>query len=77
MNDNIFLDKKQPVLLTQKQVAAYLNTTVDTLNVMRHKGTNPIPFLRWGRAIRYRKEDLDQWVQNNMQNQITTEATNA
>ena len=77
MNDNIFLDKIQPVLLTQKQVAAFLNTSVATLNVMRHKGKNKIPFLRWGRSIRYRREDLEQWVQNNMQNQITTEATNA
>lgn len=62
MNGNIFLTTTQPILLTQKQAANFLGTTVGTLNVWRHLGKNPIPFVRWGRSIRYRKEDLDAWV---------------
>ena len=50
------------VLLTQKEAAEYLGTTVGTLNGWRHYGKNTIPFVRWGRSIRYRKEDLDAWI---------------
>lgn len=63
MNDNIFLTTTQPVLMNQKQAAAYLGTTVGSLNVSRHLGKNTIPFVRWGRSIRYRKADLDEWIE--------------
>ena len=55
-----------PVLLTQKQVADYLGTTVGSLNTWRAQGKNPIPFIRWGNRIRYRMCDLDQWIAENM-----------
>ena len=78
MNDNIFLNKTQPVLMNQKQAAAYLGTTVGTLNVLRQKGKCSFPFLRWGRSIRYRKEDLDQWIQDNLINKTNSQSqTNA
>lgn len=50
-------------LLTQKEAADYLGTTVGTLNTWRHYGKDKIPFVRWGTRIRYRKEDLDTWIQ--------------
>lgn len=62
MSDNIFLTATRPMLMTQKQAAEFLGTTVGTLNVWRHCGKNTIPFVRWGRQIRYRKEDLDAWI---------------
>ena len=51
------------ILLTQQEAAAYLGTTVGTLNVWRHFGKNTIPFVRLGRSIRYRKSDLDEWIE--------------
>jgi hypothetical protein len=40
--------------------AAYLNLAPSTLNKARVFGTGPA-FFRLGRAIRYRREDLDKW----------------
>ena len=50
------------VLMTQKEAAEYLNTTVGTLNSWRHYGKNTIPCIHWGKRIRYKKEDLDAWI---------------
>ena len=50
------------ILMTQKEAATYLGTTVGTLNSWRHYGKNTIPFVTWGKRIRYRKEDLDTWI---------------
>lgn len=51
------------ILFTQKEAAAYLGTTVGTLNTWRHYGKDKIPYVRWGNRIRYRKEDLDTWIE--------------
>ena len=51
------------ILFTQKEAAAYLGTTVGTLNTWRHSGKDTIPYVRWGNRIRYRKEDLDAWIE--------------
>ena len=51
------------ILFTQKEAAAYLCTTVGTLNTWRHYGKDKIPYVRWGNRIRYRKEDLDAWIE--------------
>ncbi len=55
------------ILLSQKEAAEYLGTTVGTLNSWRHYGRNTIPYVRWGNRIRYRKEDLDSWITSQMQ----------
>ena len=62
MKDSIF----KPVLMTQQEAAAYLGTTVGTLNSWRHYGKNTIPFVRWGHRIRYRPEDLDTWIMSHV-----------
>lgn len=72
MNDDIFLNTTQPVLMTQKQAADYLGTSVGTLNAWRYYGKNTIPFVRWGKHIRYRKEDLDAWIIEHLQNMQQT-----
>jgi len=56
------------ILLTQQEAATYLGTSVGTLNVWRHLGRNNIPFVRFGRSIRYRKEDLDAWIAEHLEN---------
>lgn len=53
--------------MTQAQAAKYLGTTVGTLNSWRYYGKNTIPFIRWGNRIRYRKSDLDTWIEQNIQ----------
>ena len=57
---------KQSILLNQKEAAEYLGTTVGTLNTWRHYSKDKIPFVRWGNRIRYRKEDLDSWIQSHI-----------
>ena len=54
------------VLMTQAEAASYLGTSVGTLNTWRHYGKDKIPFVRWGNRIRYRKEDLDAWIQSHV-----------
>ena len=49
-------------LMTQKETAVYLGTTVGSLNTWRATGKHKIPYIIWGRSIRYRKEDLDAWI---------------
>lgn len=56
-------------LMDQKSAAAYLGTTVGSLNVWRAQGKYKIPYVRWGHNIRYRKEDLDAWIMEHMSNQ--------
>ena len=60
------MNKEQKILMTQAEAANYLNTTVGTLNSWRHYGKDKIPFIRWGNRIRYRKEDLDAWIQSHL-----------
>ena len=61
-------EEKCQVLLNQKETAKYLGTTVDSLNSLRYLGRNKIPYLRWGNRIKYRKSDLDAWIESNLTN---------
>lgn len=52
-----------PALMTQDQAAAYLAVAPRTLEHWRLKGGGP-KFVRMsGRAIRYRKADIDAWIE--------------
>lgn len=55
-------------LMDQKAAAAYLGTTVGSLNTWRATGKHKIPYIIWGRSIRYRKEDLDTWIAEHSKN---------
>ena len=57
---------KDKILMAQKEAAAYLGTTVGSLNTWRHYGKDKIPYVRWGNSIRYRKADLDAWIQGQL-----------
>jgi excisionase family DNA binding protein len=48
-------------LLTEAQVARLLAVSLSTMKRLRASGDGP-PFLRIGRAIRYRREDVDAWL---------------
>jgi len=48
-------------LYTTPQAAAYLGLSPNTLNRWRYTGDGP-RFVKLGRAVRYRREELDDWV---------------
>jgi excisionase family DNA binding protein len=48
-------------LMTVKEVAAYLN--VNPMTVYRAVETDTLPHLRLGRAIRFRREDVDAYLE--------------
>jgi excisionase family DNA binding protein len=51
--------------LTPHQAADYLNSSVSTLAKRRLYGGGP-RFTRIGRAVRYRKSDLDEFMASNL-----------
>lgn len=52
-------------LMTDKDAASYLNLAVNTLAVWRSTKREDLPFIKLGRAVRYRKSDLDNWLNAN------------
>ena len=63
MNEN-----PKTILLNQKEAAEYLGTTVKSLNSLRYLGRNTLPHIRWGNRIKYRKSDLDAWIESKLEN---------
>lgn len=47
-----------PLLLTTDELAVYLKLHPETLNTGRRSGAINIPFLKIGGSIRYREEDV-------------------
>lgn len=54
---------KSDQLLTQQQVSEVLQIKVGTLQNWRADGEGP-PFVKIGGAVRYRRQDLDQWIES-------------
>jgi predicted DNA-binding transcriptional regulator AlpA len=51
-------------LLTEAQAAQLLKLSIRTLQAWRFRATGP-RFVRAGRAVRYRRRELNQWVELN------------
>lgn len=51
-----------PDLLTEKEVALILGVRPQSLAVWRLHGEN-LPFVKVGRLVRYRREDLERWIE--------------
>jgi len=51
-----------PKFLTPEEAAAYLGCKPQTLSVWRCTKRYPLPFVRIGRLVKYRVEDLDKWI---------------
>jgi predicted DNA-binding transcriptional regulator AlpA len=51
-------------LLTEIQIAEFLAMSVRTLQSWRSRGGGP-PYIQAGRAIRYRRSDVIDWIQKN------------
>ena len=52
-----------PILLTEKETAKILGFSIRTLQKWRVKGGGPRFVRVSARAIRYRRADLDQWIE--------------
>ena len=50
------------MLMTVNQLSEYLQVPVQTIYAWRHEGVGPRT-LRAGRALRFRKADIDQWLE--------------
>lgn len=48
-------------IMTVIEAAGYVRLAETTLNKMRVAGTGP-QFLKMGKAVRYRRSDLDDWI---------------
>lgn len=54
-----------PRQMNTRHAAAYLGLSHHTLNQWRHQGRGPL-FVRLGRAVRYRKSDLDAYLEESI-----------
>jgi len=57
----------RPELLTRDQAAAYLGVSVGTLAVWATTGRYSLPVVKVGRLVRYRRTDLDAWLDERTQ----------
>jgi excisionase family DNA binding protein len=51
-------------LLTDEQAAALLGVKPQTLAAWRMSGRYGLPFLKIGRLVRYRRGDLERWLES-------------
>lgn len=53
-------------LLTPCQVAEHLGVSVETLNVWRATKRYDLPYVKAGRLVRYRSEDLEAFISSRL-----------
>ena len=58
------LNNNNDCLMNTKETAIYLGVTEGTLAVWRTNKTYPIPYIKIGSHIKYRKSDLDKWIED-------------
>lgn len=54
-------------LLTPEEAATYLGCSAKTLATWRSTGRHTLRFLKVGARVRYRRQDLDDWLVTRMQ----------
>ena len=59
-------------LLNETEVAAKLDVTKPRLRRWRHEGRG-LPFVRVGRLVRYRPEDVERFITDHMQDVVADE----
>jgi predicted DNA-binding transcriptional regulator AlpA len=63
-------------LLTERQAAELLGFTARSLQAWRYRGDGP-QYVRVGaRGIRYRRQDLQEWIKAHLQNSTSAEREN-
>ncbi|WP_415714468.1 helix-turn-helix transcriptional regulator [Roseibium sp.] len=58
------MSTQMPIVFTAEQVAEQLGLATSTLAKMRLSGAGP-SYLKLGRRVVYRPEDIDSWLQEN------------
>ncbi len=56
----------QPELFNVEQAAKFIGVTSHTLDVWRCTKRHSIPYLKIGRLVKYRKSDLEEWLNSRM-----------
>lgn len=56
------LAPKNPDFVTTDEAAAYLGVEASTLAIWRCTKRYPLPYIKVGRLVRYRKSDLDAFL---------------
>ncbi len=59
---------EKPELLTPEQTALKLNITEGTLSVWRCTGRYNLPFIKIGRAVRYKESDIELFINDRTHN---------
>lgn len=59
-------------LLDSESAAALLQVAPGTLSVWRSTGRYNLPFLKVGRKVRYRRFDLEAWIESRLRENGTT-----
>jgi len=54
--------EKQLELLARSQAAQYLGVQPSTLALWASRGRYRLPYVKVGRLVRYRREDLERWL---------------
>jgi len=67
---------KQDALLTTKQASELLNISVATLERDRWMGAK-IPFVKFDHAVRYRLEDINEFIENSLRVSTTDKGQGA
>ena len=60
-------------LLNEKAAADFLDLKPGTLSVWRSTGRYQIPFLKVGHLVRYRRADLEAWLESRTRTNGATE----
>ena len=61
-------------LLTPEQAAGILGVTAGTLNVWRATRRYPLAYVKIGRKVMYRAQDIEDFAQSRTVSPVTTEA---
>ena len=72
------IETNLPQTFNNKNAAIYIGVSPDMLRLSRHngylfKGVAPPPYLKIGSAIRYRRDDLDSWLDSHKKYHSTSE----
>lgn len=65
MQDDLKIVVNVDGLLDMEQASVYLNIKKDTLYQLCFR--KRIPFIKIGKLNRFRRQDLDRWIESNMQ----------
>jgi excisionase family DNA binding protein len=57
-------------LMTPEEVAEYLGVSKETLNVWRCTKRYNLPYVKTGRLVRYRPEDVTSFVTSRLQGEV-------